>query len=266
MGLEEVNRAIEERLSRWLEAQAQALDPSLPALLAAHGWVSGAKAGSEKGMVLGQDHVLLRSTLAQPGYDYIAMGHLHRRQTLGSSPPIVYSGSLERLDFGEEGEDKGFYLVDIDPTRKSGERLVSYTFHPVKARSFLTIEVQPRGEDPTPAVLEAIAHYPLEGVVVRLQLKLRSPQDAQLREADVRHALQGAYSFAINLEVEREQRTRLGSQARGITPQEALRAYLETRKPPLDPSWAQELLRYGESLIASSTGSERRGAPAEEEP
>ena len=59
--------------------------------------------------------VLLTSTLANPAYDYVALGHIHKYQDLnpGRHPPVVYSGSLERIDFGEEGEDKGFCLVRI---------------------------------------------------------------------------------------------------------------------------------------------------------
>jgi len=90
------------------------LDPTLPAILAAHVWVAGATAGSEKSMTLGQEHALLLSNVANPAFDYVALGHIHKRQVLSENPPTIYAGSLERLDFGEEADNKGFYINNRD--------------------------------------------------------------------------------------------------------------------------------------------------------
>ena len=64
---------------------------------------------------------------------------------------MVYAGSLERVDFGEENDEKGFYLVEIEPDPATGKRRVSFDFHPVNARRFLTISVtlEPQDTDPT---------------------------------------------------------------------------------------------------------------------
>ena len=48
-----------------LRASVSKLDPELPAILAAHVWVSGAQVGSERSMVIGQEHALLLSDVAQ---------------------------------------------------------------------------------------------------------------------------------------------------------------------------------------------------------
>ena len=49
-----------------------------------------------------------------PGVDYVALGHIHKHQVLHyASPPVVYAGSIDRVDFGEEHEDKGWVLVDL---------------------------------------------------------------------------------------------------------------------------------------------------------
>ena len=58
--------------------------------------------------------VLLISAAAHPNFDYIALGHIHRKQVLNENPPMIYSGSLERLEFSDENEEKGFYIIDID--------------------------------------------------------------------------------------------------------------------------------------------------------
>jgi DNA repair protein SbcD/Mre11 len=48
------------------------------------------------------------------GVDYVALGHLHRPQTLG--PRLRYSGSPLAYSFGEAGQDKQAWLVDLDAT------------------------------------------------------------------------------------------------------------------------------------------------------
>ena len=46
---------------------------------------------------------------------YVALGHLHKPQELGSAPPVQYSGSIIQLDFGEAGEQKRVNLIEVSP-------------------------------------------------------------------------------------------------------------------------------------------------------
>ena len=106
-------------------------------------------------MTIGQEHALLLSNVANPAFDYIALGHIHKHQVLNENPPVVYAGSLERLDFGEEEDEKGFYLVEIEPDSEKGKRRVSFDFHPVDGRRFVTVsvEIEPEDIEPTATVL-----------------------------------------------------------------------------------------------------------------
>jgi exonuclease SbcD len=114
----QINEKLQQTLTRIILDQASRLDSSLPAILAAHVWVMNARVGTEKSMSIGQEHMLLLSSVAQPAFDYVALGHIHKGQVLNEHPPVVYSGSLERLDFGDEDDEKGFYVVDIEATIK----------------------------------------------------------------------------------------------------------------------------------------------------
>jgi exonuclease SbcD len=248
---DQINQRLEQALSSVIIAKAKELDPKLPAILAAHVWVSGAKVGSERSMVIGQEHALLLSNVAHLAFDYIALGHIHKHQVLSNNPPVVYPGSLERLDFGEEGDDKGFYLVEIDPNRETGKRLISFDFHQVSGRRFLTININIEpADEPTTMVLKAIAEQrdEVKDAIVRLSISLPAELEGQLRDNDIRNALKEAHYFTIAKDIRREPRLRLGRwTAEEITPLDALKAYLESKK--VAPERARLLLEYGERLI-----------------
>jgi exonuclease SbcD len=252
LNFDQINQRLREVLTNVIAANVPKLDPGLPAILAAHVWVSGAEVGSERLMTIGQEHVLALSNVANPAFDYIALGHIHRHQVLSQSPPVVYSGSLERLDFSEEKDEKGFYLVEIEPDKETGKRQVSFSFHPVVGRRFLTISVaiEPQDTDPTSTVLRAISEHEdnIRDAIVRLNISLPADIEGQLRDNDIRNALKEAHYFTIAKEVERETRLRLGEwAAEEATPIDALKAYLESKK--VSPERAKILLQYGEKLI-----------------
>jgi exonuclease SbcD len=222
----------------------------LPSILAAHVSVGAARAGSESMMAIGQEPVLLLSNIALPAFDYIALGHIHKQQVLSENPPVVYAGSLERVDFSEENDAKGFYVVEIGPGATG--RQVSYEFHPVKARRFLTINIALEQDDPDPTAKALGAldgqKEAIRNAIVRLNLALPSQIEGQLRYHEIREALKEAHFFTIAREIQRETRLRLGSRtAEEITPLAALKAYLESQQVP--PERQKVLLEYGAKLI-----------------
>ncbi|MDY6893460.1 MAG: exonuclease SbcCD subunit D [Chloroflexota bacterium] len=252
LSIDQINQKLEETLTAWINAQADALDRRLPAVLAAHVSIFSAKLGSERTMSMGREHVLLQSTVAAHAFDYVALGHIHNRQVLSESPPVVYSGSLQTIDFGDEDQEKGFYVVHLDDAAQAGSRLLSYEFQPVEARRFLTIKVDADTDDPTATVLRAITRNTVENAIVRLQIKVPAEREGLIQETEIRKALKDAYFVAAVIkDVERAHRSRLNAySADGITPLEALRLYLELKKTPRER--IQILLEYGESLIQSN--------------
>ncbi len=254
LNFDQINQRLQQVLTNIIAAHASKLDPGLPSILAAHVWVSGAQIGSERLMTIGQEHILLPSNVAHPAFDYIALGHIHKHQVLSNNPPVVYAGSLERVDFGEEGDEKGFYLVEIEPDQPAGKRQVSFDFHTVTGRRFLTISIniEPDDTDSSSTVLKAIAEQrdKVRDAIVRLQISLPAEAEGQLRDNDIRGALKEAYYFTVAKDIRQETRLRLGRfTAEEITPLEALKTYLEAKKPPVSPERVKVLMEYGEKLI-----------------
>ncbi|MFC2056123.1 exonuclease SbcCD subunit D [Chloroflexota bacterium] len=255
LNFEQINQKLQQTLTSVVAAHAAKLDPGLPSILAAHVWVFGARVGSESLMAIGQEHKLLPGNVANPAFDYIALGHIHKHQVLLENPPTVYSGSLERIDFGEEEDEKGFYLVEIEQDKESSNRRVSFDFHPVIGRPFRTINVNIEAEDadPTSTVLRAIyagGEDKVRDSIVRLQISLPAELEGQTRDNDIRDALKEAYYFTTAKDIRREARLRLGKTgAEEIVPIEALEKYLAAREPPIPPDRVKILLEYGERLI-----------------
>ncbi|MFC2014739.1 exonuclease SbcCD subunit D [Chloroflexota bacterium] len=252
MTLEQIKQNMEQVLKNTIDDHARKLDPALPSILAAHVGVASATVGSERLMAIGQEHFLLPGNIANPAFDYVALGHIHKHQVISENPPVIYAGSLERVDFGEEDDEKGFYVVDIDTSGQAGERRVSYRFHQVLGRSFRTVNVniEPDDADPTATVLKAInpdGENRIDDAIVRLQVSLPAEAEEYFRDNDIRDVLKGAYYSTIAKDIKRDARLRLGeSSAEEITPIEALKKYLEANYPT---DRAKILLEYGERLI-----------------
>lgn len=254
--VDQIDREIERKLATLIEREAERLDPALPAVLVAHIAMHGSKVktGSEAPMTAGRFPALLPSTLDPEKFDYVALGHHHIQQQVGSRPPIYYAGSMQRVDFGEEHDPKGFMAVTLDPALPPGERAIEVTFREVTARRFATIEVQIRGDDPTAEVIRAIERASVRDAIVRVQIQLTAQQNALLREADVLAALRPAYyvaAVARTIQQDRRRRLAEGSQA-GLRPEQALRLWLEDTDKPAD--YRDTLLAHGRRVIAQEDG------------
>ncbi len=255
---DQINEQMQGLLTELLYKEALALDPSMPALLAAHVTVAQATVGSERSMMIGNDHVLLLSNVARPEFDYVGLGHIHKTQVLRKSPPVVYSGSMQRVDFSEEKDPKGFYVVDLDPALPQGQRVTDYRFHTVNARPFVTIDVDIPSDDPDPTatIVNRIQQSPVAEAVVRLRIKVAADLDPMISDAEVRKTLAPAHFVAgISREVDRTRTFRLDGQAvDGMPPRDALKAYLESSAESRgwSDSQVQEMLALGEGLIRES--------------
>ena len=201
----------------------RAEEHEMPRVLSGHFSVAEAKLGSERSVMLGSDVAVYNSTLSESVWDYVALGHIHKHQDVndGGYPGVVYSGSLERIDFGEEKEQKGFCWVKLARAK------TEWNFVPVDARPFLTIRVDARDiDDPTAEVVSAIKKRDIGETVVRIVLQLKSHQSAALRDSEITSALDPAYSHTVVREVEHEARTRIrGLSAETLTPFELLERY-----------------------------------------
>jgi exonuclease SbcD len=253
MTIAEVDALLQRDLGRILETLAEEADAlDMPRLLTGHFTVSGAMTGSERGIMLGRDVQVLPSAIADPRWDYVALGHIHKHQNITAGregmPPVVYSGSMERIDFGEEGDPKGFCWLELQ------RGAVDWSFIPLPARPFITIEANLRdSQQPTVDIVKLIDSYNLREAVVRVILYLLPENEAKLNEGIVRDALRrGGVSFvaAIRKDVDQPARARLGDSPEGLTDLELLERYFLNKQ--VDADSRTELLSHAERMIATA--------------
>ncbi|MBG1241315.1 exonuclease subunit SbcD [Nostoc sp. NZL] len=246
--LAEVNQLLTERLRVVLEGEIRRLDPDVPTVLLAHLMSDNATLGAERFLAVGKGFTLPLSLLTRPCFDYVALGHVHRHQNLNKSnnPPVIYPGSIERVDFSEEKEDKGYVMLELERGKAEWE------FCPLTVRTFRTIEVDvSKADDPQALLMKVIAKYDIQDAVVRLIYKLRSEQMDLIDSSSLHTALSPAHTYTIQAElVSQLARPRIPelSASSGIDPMEALKTYLNNREDLKDI--ATSMLDAAQKLLA----------------
>ena len=246
LSIPDAHRLMVQQADEILRDFARQLDPSLPAVLTLHGSVANATLSSEQSiMMVGHDPVLPLSSLNQPAWDYVALGHIHRHQDLnrGQQPPVVYAGSIERIDFGEEKEDKGFVWAQID------KGSTAFTFMPVPARRFVTLRLDARDGDPVELLDDELENTDIEDAIVRVIVTVTAEDDAPLDERRLRDRLRSSYLVTgiVRDEVRATVRTRDSGLTESLGPLQAVERYLQSRPEYADRQ--QALLERTQALL-----------------
>lgn len=209
LSLDAVWEAIGERVTKSVTDAVATADPNLPLILAAHAGVEGAALGSERLVKLGQDFNLSVDLVKDRRFDYVALGHIHKHQVLNERPPVVYPGSIERIDFGEARETKGYVLAEI---RKGG---ATWRFVPLKTRPYVDLDLEiPSAETFMDFVMSKLpppGH--IEGAVCRVQLTYPQDWEPMLDERRIYDHFRDAFSFHIRKHRLTANRSRLGDTA-----------------------------------------------------
>lgn len=241
------------------------ISPENPAIFLSHCEIEGASYGSEKGMAIANDVTIPLPLLQDKRLNYVALGHIHKHQVLSKDPLVVYSGSPQRIDFGEEKEAKGVILVEITPEvpAKAGNHNklyrsgmtpynVTFQFIPTNARKFLTITVSLKATDPDPTqtILAEIKEHALAETIVRLVVNIPAECEEEIQMDLVKKALKDAHYIAgISRNVERRERLKIDGQeeVERLTPVEALKKYFAAKK--YSPQKQKELESFAAKLL-----------------
>ena len=257
VGLSEQEAEILRVVEAYIADQTDILlaeDPQRPIIVTYHGTVAGAVSGFEKQLTLGREIQLPQSVLTPMGVDYVALGHVHKHQCLRQSPPVVYSGSIERIDFGEINEAKGCVLVAFDGKQATWE------FVPLASRPFIeiTVDVQQSGDTPMERIELAISRKTLTDAIVKLEITVAPAQKALVNERQIRQLFvqaEVAHVARIVIETPEQKENRKVDVTRSDDippPMVALEKYL--RKKEQSEQELALILDLGRTIIESRDG------------
>lgn len=179
------------------------LDPDTPSVLIGHGTIETAKLSSEQDLSIGKVLSYPLSFFQLPELDYVGFGHIHKHQILQKEKPLIlYAGSLERVDFGEEVEDKGFVYLEI----KRGH--VEYEFISSDPRKFLTIHCDLTSSiNPQQEIEDEIKRHSINGAIVRVRYIIQEEKFNEVKQEKIKELLAECFSYNIQPEIVRKDRT-----------------------------------------------------------
>ena len=234
-----------------LKAQCEA---GTPAVLVSHYTITGCNMESGQTAFFSQfEPVVYPDTLAAADFDLVCFGHIHRPQQLEGCKNTFYCGAISQLNFNDEGQERGYWIHDIDG---SGE--VNSTFHQLPTRQHKTIRLN--DEDVagiTTGKLE-VADFldradDLNGKIVRVLYDCTDEHNKAFNHALFENMLYAAGAFwvqeitpqKINITVDRRSMDADG------TPESNLTDYLAEKE--FTPERIGELVELARPLIAEAT-------------
>lgn len=249
---QEIQIEIEKRLIVIIRDLSAKIDNSNPSIFLGHLSVRDAKlSGTERDTLTTSDPIVPLSELNNTAFNYVALGHIHRYQNLNKNDPtpIVYSGSIERIDFTEEKEKKGFVLAEIVQTENGWK--CEYEFIETPARKFKTIELDGSDLESDPNLETLFNKEDIADAVIRVRYKVSNPAE-KIDEKRIKSLFGSAQTLKIEKTFEKHKKViRQAGISKNMGLMEALDKYIGS-KPELKDV-ADEMKLYAEKLIRDNS-------------
>ncbi len=220
---------IESRISELVEGWIEEADKKLPLILTAHASVEGATFGMERMVMLGSDLVLPTSLVKDPRLDYVAMGHIHKPQDVneGNHPPVIYPGSIERIDFGEAKDDKFYIIAEVERGSAKVEwKKIEGTRPFIEGKAVVT------SNENVTEFLKSKLPKDMSNAIVKLTVEYPREWDALIDESALRKFAADAFEFHLVKRPKVEARVRIpeGQVVSSMSPLDLLGQYFDSAK------------------------------------
>ena len=242
---EQETQAFTEVLEKMILGMSAQCFPDAPSVLVGHYTVEGANTESGQTMMFSQfEPIITHRTLTAADFDLCCFGHIHRPQELGAK--AFYSGAINRLNFNDEGQRRGFYVHTLD-----GKELVSSDFIELESpRKFKTVRMDDSGIHDF-NLTGILPQQDVKDAIVRVIYDCTDENQKALNRPQLERAIMDMGAFWVQEITPRNitvtvNRTELTSEN---DPVENLKEYLATSATALDDKTVADLLDIGGKII-----------------
>jgi exonuclease SbcD len=208
-------------------------------ILVAHMPVSEGVIGFEQYINFSKELPLSIEELDRSNIIYYALGHLHKNQILKSRKyehTFAYPGSLDRLDFGEENDPKGFFFVEVEDSLKA----IEFIENPF-ARKFYTIQIE------NDSSFDNINFEKIKDSIVRVVVKGNLEDEGKLRTL-IDKLKNSAYVFTQVID-ERDTGAVVLSSVSEVDPMKAIEEYLDKSKDARLKKLRERILEEARNIL-----------------
>jgi DNA repair exonuclease SbcCD nuclease subunit len=206
LSIEEQNKAASAALRTIVASFRGEIDDRVPNILLAHLTIIGAT-GAENPEMTKYDPYLYPEDLE--GFDYVALGHIHIHQKVAAN--AWYAGSIDRNDFNEEGDEKGFIITTFEG------RTPSVEFIRTPAREFRTLTTDFFEDPDWESKVDSGTIYRIKGEVSKEEREALRPFINRFMEIT---------PLLYKLTVKRNMRVRDEKMTEDLKEEDAMRRYL----------------------------------------
>lgn len=156
--------------------------------------------------------------------DYVCLGHIHRHQA--PSRNAVYSGSIERIDFDEEEDAKGFILVE-EEGGGLGWRFEELPCRPMKSipsQGYIDASIGNSLEDTLTSILKASGN--IKDAIIRLRVKIREGQHISFTAIDDLMDKFGVFHWVLDIEKVRVDQPKPSTYSRSSSIEDLFKEYV----------------------------------------
>ena len=248
---DEIHQQLEYEISMRIEDAISEIDPQIPAVLLAHYSIPGAEYPNHQSVSLGREVVLSSGLVKNPCFSYTALGHIHKYQDLneGFQPPVIYSGSIERVNFGECREEKGFVIAEVE------NHATTCSFRKLNGRKFFNAEITVNSADTIQQeVLDALPNETeMRDAMVRLVVNYPQKWESFLDETELRKRTETALEFHLVRKAIQSQRIRFQDDQglSAMSPMELFEKYCEIQS--IDSKETEILMSIAQTILEADS-------------
>ncbi len=225
----------QELLKKWMQKRVDELDADFK-LLFAHYYVEGARLRETSSPEVLPGEFSFRKDMT-PNVDLAVFGHIHLHQRMHvQGTEVLYCGAVERIDWGEREDKKGFIVINPFAEKK-------WRFEELPTRDMLKIKVEASDDNPLQRILDAIPD--VTGKMVRLEIAIDEGLRSKVVDSEIADKLKDAFHYEVRWTERTEEK--VGFVSFTMDPFKLLRDFVDINYG--DHLKHDELQRMGKSLL-----------------